>query len=223
MSIGILGGTGPLGRGLAARLASAGEEVFIGSRDAERAASVAGTLASMWPGISAQVSGSSNEAAAKCDSVVVATPWDSAFQTVRPLAGDLAAKLVISVGTALVRQGREVQPVVPARGSVAASLQAALPESAVAAACHHLPAERLEDPEDTLGVDVLVCADAPGTRRAAMELLARVPGLRPLDAGSLAMAAPVEAFTAVLVSLNIRYKARTTVRIEGVESGAAGR
>jgi NADPH-dependent F420 reductase len=216
MHIGIVGGTGPLGRGLGLRLAAAGESVTIGSRDAERAAGVVGTMLEAWPGRSLTVVGGTNEEAAACDVVVVATPWDSAVPTVRPLADALAGKLVISVANALVKQGRELHPLIPPRGSIAAAVQAALPASRVAAAGHHLPAADLEDLERALGADVLVCSDHPEATAATMALVESIGGLRPLDAGSLASAAAIEAFTAVLVNLNIRYKAHTTLRLAGL-------
>src|SRR6202022_3435575 len=86
MRIGILGGTGPAGRGLAVRLALAGDETVIGSRDAERANSIAKGLVEAWPAPQLSIAGTSNDQVAACDLVVVATPWDSAIATVKPLA-----------------------------------------------------------------------------------------------------------------------------------------
>jgi NADPH-dependent F420 reductase len=106
---------------------------------------------------------------------------------------------------------------VPARGSVAAGVQAAVPGSLVSAAFHHLPAKTLGDLDTRLDADVLVCADAPEATAATSELIERVPGLRALDAGGLHSAMPVEALTAVLLQLNVRYKAKAGVRITGVE------
>ncbi len=100
---------------------------------------------------------------------------------------------------------------------MAAAVQAALPASLVAAAGHHLPASDLEDLDKTLGADVLVCSDHPEATRSTMALFASVAGLRPLDAGSLAQAAAIEAFTAVLVTLNIRYKAHSSMGLTGLD------
>ncbi len=222
MRVGIIGGTGPLGRGLAMRLGAAGVEVVLGSREASRAAEVAGELGeAIRTAISAAKrlpEGAANEGAAACDLVIVATPWDAAVATVAPLAGILSGKVVISVANALVRQGREMQALFPSRGSIAAAVQASLPSSMVAAACQHLPAGDLADLSLTLDADVLVCSDHPAAVTAASELLGHIEGLRPLDAGRLASAAPIEAFTAVLVSLNIRYKAHATLRLGGIDT-----
>ena len=124
---------------------------------------------------------------------------------------------MVSVANALVKQGREMHALVPPRGSMAAVVQAELPAALVAAAGHHLPASDLEDLDKTLGADVLVCSDHPEATRSTMALVASMPGLRPLDAGSLAQAAAIEAFTAVLVTLNIRYKAHSSLGLTGLD------
>ena len=116
----------------------------------------------------------------------------------------------------LVKEGREMLALVPPRGSVAAAVQAALPESLVAAAFHHLPASEMEDLESGLEADVLVCSDHPKATAETMGLVERMRGLRPLEAGSLGQAAPIEAFTAVCITMNIRHKAHSTPRIAGI-------
>ncbi|HUC36584.1 MAG TPA: NADPH-dependent F420 reductase [Acidimicrobiales bacterium] len=223
MRVGILGGTGPLGRGLALRLAAGGCEVTIGSRDPARAHELAGELAGRWPGRPLAIAGAPNAVAAGTEIVVAATPWEAAAQTVGELRDELSGKVVVSVGNALSKQGREMVALVPARGSVAASVQAALPRSMVSAAGHHLPAGPLADLDIELEADVLVCSDHPEATLATIELLGRIEGLRPLDAGSLSAAGPIEAFTAVLVSLNARYRARSSLRLWGLDSSQAAR
>jgi hypothetical protein len=216
MHVGILGGTGPLGRGLGLRLAAAGVTVTIGSRDAARAGDVVAGLHHRYPDRDLPVTGGDNEVAAAADVVVVATPWDAAVPTVRGLADFFDGKVVVSVANALVKQGREMHALVPPRGSMAAAVQAALPRALVVAAGHHLPAAELEDLDVVLHADVLVCSDHPVATESAMDLLASIAGLRPLDAGSLASAAPIEAFTAVLVTLNIRYKGHSSLGLTGL-------
>ena len=217
MHVGILGGTGPLGRGLALRLAAAGTSVTIGSRDGGRAADVVRSLHDRWPGRGLAIDGAGNDDAAMCGGVVVATPWQAVVPTVRPLAPRLDGKVVVSVVNALVKQGREMLAIVPPRASMAAVVQAEAPGALVAATGHHLPASDLEDLDATLGADVLVCSDHPEATRSAMALVASIEGMRPLDAGSLAQADTIEAFTAVLVTLNIRYQAHTSLGLTGLE------
>ncbi|MGD0312449.1 MAG: NADPH-dependent F420 reductase [Acidimicrobiales bacterium] len=215
MRIGILGGTGPAGRGLTVRLAAAGDEVVIGSRDAERARAVAEGLVAAWPDRLSAVEGASNDVAAAAELVVVATPWDSAVATVTALAPELEGKVVVSMANALVRQGREFLALVPPRGSVAASIQAALPRSLVSASFHHLPASEMENLDTPVVADVLVCSDHPEASSATVDLVDRIDGLRGIDAGRLDQAAPIEAFTAVLITINIRHKVHAAVQLVG--------
>ena len=216
MHVGILGGTGPAGRGVAVRLAEAGIRVTVGSRDAERAALIVAELEDKVPEVAPMIEGADNAGAAAAELVVVATPWDSVVPTVRALREPLAGKVVISMANALIREGKEMLPLVPPRGSVAAAVQAALPDSLVAAAFHHLPASEMENLDSGLEADVLVCSDHPAATTATVGLVEQMRGLRPLDAGSLNQAAAIEAFTAVCITLNIRHKAHSTLRLSGI-------
>ncbi len=216
MHVGILGGTGPAGRGLGARLAAAGIEVTLGSRERARAEAAAAELVAAWPDRGLRVSGHENAGAAAAELVVLATPFEGALATVAPLRRALADKVVVSMVSALVRVGREIQAVSLPRGSVAATVAAALPSARVAAAFHHLPAEDLGALEERLVADVLVCADDAEAKEVTMGLIERVDGLRALDAGRLSQAGPIEAFTAVCIALNVRYKARTYLRVGGL-------
>ncbi len=195
----------------------AGHQVTIGSRDAARAADVAAGLVAETTTISGAIAGATNEdAAAGRDLVVVATPWDGAVATVKPLAATLEGKVVVSMVNALMKEGREMLPLYPPRGSMAAQIQSALPGSKLAAAFHHLPAREMENLDSGLTADVLVCGDSDQARAATIELTNSIDGLRGIDAGSLAQASPIEAFTAVCISLNIRHRAHSTVRIAGL-------
>ena len=220
MSIGILGGTGPAGRGLAARLASIGHTSVIGSRSAERAEETREGLLSTWPDLADRLRAGDNAVAAACDLVVVATPWDSAATTVADLADVLTGKIVISMANALIRVGREFQPLVPPRGSVAAHVQAAVPGCRVVAAFHHLPAKELGNLGEPVESDVLICGDDRDAVVEVMGLVSGIPGCRPLDAGELSNATAIEAFTAVLLQLNVRYRTRVAPRLTGIHDDA---
>ncbi|MCD9622606.1 NADPH-dependent F420 reductase [Rhabdothermincola salaria] len=217
MQIGILGGTGPAGSGLATRLASVGHDVVVGSRSAERAGEVVDGLHARWEGRDLSIAAADNAGAAEAELIVVATPWDAAWTTAKSVRGQLAGKIVLSMANALVRVGHEFQPLVPPRGSVAASVQAAVPDSEVVAALHHVPAKELGDLDHPVESDVLICSDHPEAKARCMELLAEMHDLRPLDAGDLTQAAPIEAFTAVLLQLNVRYKTRVAVKFTGLD------
>jgi len=217
MEIGIVGGTGPAGSGLALRLAVAGHHVVIGSRSQERSAEVVANLLEKWPHLADSIVAGDNSAAASGELVVIATPWDAAWTTAKSVGHRLAGKVVLCMANALIRVGHEFQPLVPPRGSVAASVQAAVPTSYVVAALHHVPAKELGDLNHAVESDVLVCSDHAEAKRQCMELVTQIPDMRPLDAGDLTQAAPIEAFTAVLLQLNTRYKTRVAVKFTGID------
>ncbi len=212
-TVGILGGTGPAGRGVAVRLASSGYAVVIGSRDAERAKSIARDVVPRGEGT---VDGGTNEEAAACDIVVVSTPWDSAVATVSALRKELAGKTVVSMVNALAREGREMVPIYPPRGSMAAQIAYALPSSTVVGAFHHLPAAQMEDLDSGLEADVIVFSDDDDARRQVAAIVDAMPGLRAVIAGSMSLASAIEAFTAVCISINIRHKAHSYVKMAGL-------
>lgn len=217
MEIGIVGGTGPAGSGLALRLAAAGHHVVIGSRSIERSAEVVAGLHEKWPHLVDSIIPGANSTAASGELVVIATPWDAAWTTAKSVGHRLAGKVVLCMANALIRVGHEFQPLVPPRGSVAASVQAAVPTSYVVAALHHVPAKELGDLNHSVESDVLVCSDHAEAKRQCMELVTQIPDMRPLDAGDLTQAAPIEAFTAVLLQLNIRYKTRVAIKFTGID------
>jgi len=216
MQIGILGGTGPAGGALAARLASVGFDVVVGSRSKYRAMEAVDGLLDQWPDRKLQIVAGDNAAAAAADVVVIATPWDGATRTAETVADSLRGKVVISMANALTRIGKEFQPLVPPRGSVAASVQAAVPDCMVAAAFHHVPAKELGDLNEPIESDVLICSDHPEATDLTSEIVAKVPNMRPLDAGELSLATPIESFTAVLLQLNVRFKTRVAIKFTGV-------
>lgn len=218
MRVGILGGTGPAGSGLATRLASVGTDVVLGSRSEERAREACAQLLERWPDLSGALDPGDNQAAAAGDLVVVATPWDGAVPTVAPLADALQGKVVVSMANALTRIGKEFNALLLPRGSVAEAVQAALPGSHVAAAMHHLPAKELGEVDHPVDGDVLVCSDHADALAATADLLRSMPDLRPLEAGTLASAGPIESFTAVLLSVNVRYRTRAAIRFTGIDA-----
>ena len=217
MRIGILGGTGPAGSALAARLASVGYTCVIGSRSKYRSMEVRDKLIAKWSDIADRVESSDNPGAAACDIVVIATPWDSAATTAQEYAHLLDGKVVVSMANALVRVGGEFQPLVPPRGSVAAHVQAAVPGCHVVAAFHHLPASELGHLGEPIDSDVLICSDNAASTLVIAEIVGKIPGCRPLDAGELSNATAIEAFTAVLLQLNIRYKTRVAPKLTGIK------
>ena len=121
------------------------------------------------------------------------------------------------MANALTRIGKEFQPLVPPRGSVAASVQAALPKCLVAAGFHHVPAKELGDLDHPIESDVLICSDHPGGQRGHRRPGGEDPAHAARStAGELSLATPIESFTAVLLQLNVRYKTRVAVKFTGI-------
>lgn len=217
MRIGIIGATGPAGSALGARLASVGYEVVLGSRSRYRAMETRDQIQERWPELDLPLDAADNEGAATADLIILATPWDSAATTARSVEKQLQGKIVVSMANALVKLGHEFQPLVPPRGSVAASVQAAVPGCKVAAAFHHLPATELGHLGVPIESDVLICSDFKDAVVQVCEIAGRIPGCRPLDAGELSNATAIEAFTAVLLQLNVRYKTRVAPKLTGIK------
>jgi hypothetical protein len=195
-------------------LADCGYDVVLGSRDADRAQATAQALVARDK---QSISGAANVTAAECDLVVVATPWDSAVATVSALRSELKGKTVISMVNALAREGRELVPVYPPRGSMAAQIAFALPDSVIVGAFHHLPAVMMEDLGSGLDADVVIFSDDAAARQHVGELVDSMPGLHAVIAGSMSLASAIEAFTAVCISINIRHKARSYIKMVGLE------
>jgi 8-hydroxy-5-deazaflavin:NADPH oxidoreductase len=173
-------------------------------------------LLERWSGRELAIGAADNAGAASADVVVIATPWDGATQTAGSVADKLRGKVVVSMANALTRIGKEFQPLVPPRGSVAASVQAEVPDCLVAAALHHVPAKELGDLNEPIESDVLICSDHRSALEVTNEIVGKIPNMRPLNAGELAMATPIESFTAVLLQLNMHYKTRVAVRLTGI-------
>ena len=220
MVIGIFGGTGDQGRGLAARFAAAGNPVIIGSRSPERAAAAASSCADAASafGMIAPVRGMTNaEAARAADVVIVAVPWDGHREFLASLADPLAGKIVIDCVNPMGFDERGAYSLPVAEGSAAQQAAALLPGSAVVGAFHHISSVLLLDPEVTsLDQDVLVLGDDRAATSLVQALAARIPGVRGVYAGRLRNCGQVEALTANLVSVNRRYKAHAGLRITDI-------
>ena len=217
MRIGIVGGTGPAGVALAARLADVGYEVVLGSRSKYRSMEAVDTLVERWPDRELAVSPSDNIGAAKCEFVVIATPWDAAAITARSVKEHVRNKVVVTMSNALARVDDEFVPLIPPRGSVAASVQSSLPDSKVAATLQHVPAQELGDLQQPLDSDTLICSDDKEATDLVAEVVGKIPGARALDCGNLSNATAIEAFTAVLLQLNTRYRTRVALKLVGLE------
>ncbi|GAB3969231.1 NADPH-dependent F420 reductase [Streptomyces sparsus] len=209
--VGLLGGTGDLGRGLAHRLAKAGQRVVIGSRSAERAEAAAAELGH-------GVEGADNtECARRSDVVIVAVPWDGHAATLTSLRAELAGKLVVDCVNPLGFDKKGAYALKPEEGSAAEQAAALLPESRVTAAFHHLSAVLLQDPDvETIETDVMVLGEVRADCEIVQALAGRIPGMRGVFAGRLRNAHQVESLVANLISVNRRYRAHAGVRLTDI-------
>jgi NADPH-dependent F420 reductase len=218
VEIGVLGATGPAGKGLAARLASVGHTVVAGSRDLARAEATVAKLTKRWGARVASLRGGTNDTAAGAtDMVIVATTWEGTVDTVRAHADALADKVVVSMANGIKKVGNEFHPVLPEEGSLAQAVQVAAPRARVVTAFHLIPAAAFAALDTSIESDVVVCGDDDTARARLMDLVIEIPDLRAFDGGSLVNAVGLEAFTAVLLSVNLRHKGEGTLRLLGVE------
>ena len=222
-SIAILGGTGPEGLGLARRWARAGETIIIGSRDAARAEEAAGNLKKIV-GSSAQISGLENSAAAAAAPVIVLTvPFSghaALLKQIKPVIQPDAVVIDTTVPLAASVGGRATRTLGIWEGSVAQQTAELVPRNvSVAAAFHNASAELLNS-DEPVECDVLVCSDQPAATAIALDLAAKIPGVRGIDAGKLENARTVEQITALLIALNIRHKGHSGIRITGLPAAA---
>jgi 8-hydroxy-5-deazaflavin:NADPH oxidoreductase len=213
LAVGILGGTGDQGRGLARRLAMAGNRMIIGSRDPGRATAAAASV-----GSPPQVTGAANEEAARAaDLVIAAVPWDGHADLLSRLAGPLEGKIVVDCVNPIVFDARGCYAIGVPEGSAAEQAAAVLPGSTVVGAFHHVSATLLLDPEvNELDQDVLVLGDDRYATDLVQALAERIPGVRGVYAGRLRNCGQVEALTANLVAVNRRYKAHAGLRVTDV-------
>ena len=214
MKIGIVGGTGREGRGLAIRWAKAGHEVFIGSRQAEKGAARAEALSDEHGVV---IQGADNASACRyAEVIVVAVPYAAhraTFESVREAIDD---EIVVDITVPL--QPPKVRSVqLPAGQAAALEARGYLGKDArLVAALHHISSEHLGDPDHTFDSDVLVCGDDKDARAEVIRLVADL-GLRGIDAGVLRNAIALESLTPVLLHINRRYKSGGSgIRITGI-------
>ena len=211
-----LGGTGPEGRGLAIRLALAGEVVVIGSRDAARASTAAEELLLLAPG--ARITGAANaDAAAQADTIFLTFPYEGQRPTLETLGEALDGKIVVNVIAPMeFQRGRGAIALPVDAGSAAEESQLLLPGALVAAAFQNASAEELQEPGLMMVGDVVICSDHKAAKDRVMELTPKIPNLRPVDGGALANAKYVEQITPLLVNINRIYKIHAGIKIVGV-------
>lgn len=219
--IAVIGGTGPQGKGLGYRFARHGHTVVLGSRAAEKAEAAAAEVTERLGGASGagQVSGAANaDACEGADVVLLAVPYDGHDELVAalPLDGTVVVSCVNPL--AFDKQGPHGKVIDGGEGSAAESAQRIAPGSTVVGAFHHVSAVTLWGDADYLDhEDVLVCGDSAEGKQVAIELARSVTGRAGVDAGALRLARQLEPLTAVLISINKRYKVHSGIRVAGLD------
>ena len=216
--IAIIGGAGELGFGLALRWAKAGEEVIIGSRDAAKAQEAAARAKAAVPG--AKVIGLDNvQATGAATIAVLAVPFSAQAGILKSINPALKTAILVdaSVPLAATVGGRPTRMLGVWEGSAAQQAAGLVPGVPVVSAFHNLSAEMLHDFSLALDCDILICGDDAAAKERLSALVRLIPGLRPLDAGPLEMSRVVESMTALMISLNRRYKTHHSgIRITGI-------
>lgn len=219
MEIGIVGGTGPEGRGLALRLARAGCRVRLGSRSAGRAGAAVDELRNKAADLAIEPADNA-DAFAVADFVLLTVPFSGVAEAIGMHAGRLrAGSLVVDVTVPIrFEKGTPPKLIELAEGSAAEHVRALLPPNVpLAAAFKTIPARLLSETERPLDCDELVCGDSDESRRRTIELVQKLPGLRAIDAGPLEAARAIERMTLLAVTLNKRHRSHEArFRVVGI-------
>ena len=212
--IGIIGGTGPEGLGLAMRFAKAGDRVTIGSRSKERAEDAERKVKKALP--EAKVRGLVNaEAVEQTEVVFLTVPWDAHQSTLENLAEAIGDKILVDVVVPMLFDRGQPKAILVEEGSAAQQARAVARQAKVVSAFHHLDGTDLQKIERPMQGDVLVCGDHRGAMKKVMALVERIEYVRALDAGGLSNSRYLEEWTVMLLHLNRIHKAHTGVRIVG--------
>jgi 8-hydroxy-5-deazaflavin:NADPH oxidoreductase len=222
--IAIIGGTGDQGKGLALRWARAGFKITIGSRSAERATTAAEEMRALLNrdgDKDGAIDGSINgEAAASASIIVLTVPFEAQISTIKDIrdrirSGSVLIDVTVALETAV--GGRPARTLGIWAGSAAEQCAELAPAGVqVVSAFHNVGAAALADLDHEVECDVIVCGDDKSAKERTMPLVEAIPGCRYIDGGALANSRTVEAMTALLIGINIRYKAHTGIRITGV-------
>lgn len=218
LTLGILGGTGREGRGLAYRWAKAGYHVIVGSRSEERAIAAADKLNDRLG--KELIEGLVNQKAAQaCDIGVLSVPYSAQQDTLQGVKAELSGKVLVTVTVPINREDKFAASMPPA-GSAAQEAQQLLGEGVkVVAAFQNVSHTHLNE-DGPVPCDVLVCGDSEAAKEQVLHMVSAA-GLVGWDAGPLANAMVVEGLSSILLWINKHYEMRSAgIRITGEQSPA---
>jgi NADPH-dependent F420 reductase len=222
--VAVIGGTGPQGKGLGYRFARHGHDIVLGSRSAEKAEGIAAEVAERLASVegAGTARGAANaDAIAAADVVLLAVPYDGHDELVASLAGALTGKTLISCVNPLAfdKRGAHGQVINNGEGSAAESAAELAAGATVVGAFHNVSAFGLWGEDEFLDEDVIVVGDSVEAKQVAIELALAVTGRLGVDGGKLRLARVLEPFTAVLISINRKYKTHSGIRVTGHDRG----
>ncbi|MGI9558929.1 MAG: NADPH-dependent F420 reductase [Thermodesulfobacteriota bacterium] len=216
MKISLLGGTGDIAEGLVLRWSKAGHEIFVGSRNQEKADTITAEYVEKIKalGVEPNVHGMENaQAAESSEVIVISIPPEYAADTIAALAGSITNQIVITPVVPMAKEGKSFLFVPPSQGSSALEIKEKLPPTArLVSAYHNLPAKGLSNVDKDLDADVVICGDDEEAKQVVTKLTGDLSGLRTLDAGPLEISPMIEAITPLIVNLNIRHKKHFSVK-----------
>lgn len=219
-TLGIIGGTGPQGRGLGARWARAGHEILIGSRSLERAeAAAADVRQRAGDGAAAVQGGTNDEVAAGAEVVVVTVPFAAQPKALPALRDAIGSKVVVNCVNPMTFDDVGPQAVRVEAGSAAEECQKLLPDARVVSSFHDVSSRRLLRVDEPLRTHVLMCGDDEEANRVGGRLAARIEGMQAVFCGPLRMSEYIENLTPVILSINRLYGIEAGILIDGVEPG----
>ena len=223
MRIGIFGGTGPAGTALGARLASVGYDIVLGSRSKYRAMEARDQILAAWPDREL-----SDRRGRQRRRRRVRAHRDRHAVGLRR---DDRTRARARTGRARSSSRWPTRSCVWARSSNRSCRRAgrspptsrwrcpAAGSSPRSTTCRRRSSANLDHSIDS---DVLICSDDAEAIKDVSEIVRKIPGCRPLDAGELSNATAIEAFTAVLLQLNVRYQHASRTQAHGNQGLSPG-
>ena len=214
-TIGIIGGTGQEGQGLALRFGMAGFPILIGSRTVDKGNKAVEKLLTLEPRLS--ICTKDNLSVSKqADIVIISVPFDAHKDTLEPLAVLLAGKIVINVVVPLKFHKGIAFPLHLEEGSAAVQSQILLPESKIVGAFHNVSSHHLMKPSYSVDCDVIVCSDDKDAKAKVCQLAEQIEGIKAIDGGPLANAQFSEQLTALLININKIHRSSAMIRLTGL-------
>jgi NADPH-dependent F420 reductase len=214
--IGFIGGTGPEGKGLGLRMAMAGHEVILGSRNIDRANTAVEDIKKLVNEKLLIRGESNNQTASESDIVFITVPYEGHKNTLIDLESELSGKIVVDTVVPIRFIKGNFEPITVTEGSAAEEAAASLPNSSIIGAFHNVSAVALIEPATLIDCDVLVTGNDLQAKTEVMKLAEDINGIRAVDGGRIENSKQVEDLTVLLLTINKIYKKHSMIKIVGL-------